>query len=72
VYLLYRESIQDAKKLGLRLFEVALSMVQLTGLIKFKRLWGGNQPAPSYLRCAGSRSSAQLIDQDRMIWKVRI
>jgi lipid II:glycine glycyltransferase (peptidoglycan interpeptide bridge formation enzyme) len=72
MHLLYWESIQDAKKLGLRTFDLGRSDAEQAGLIKFKSRWGAQQSTLTYTRFAMTGDSRHIFDQNGAGWKIRM
>jgi len=72
MHLLYWESIQDAKKLGLRTFDLGRSDAGQAGLIKFKSRWGALESTLTYTRFAMTGDARHIFDQHGTGWKLRM
>jgi hypothetical protein len=66
-HLLFWTSIQDAKKCGLRTFDLGRSDLDNNGLIAFKDRWGANRSTLTYVRFP-----AESLRQRGVGWKLRI
>jgi CelD/BcsL family acetyltransferase involved in cellulose biosynthesis len=71
-HLLFWRSIQEAKKEGLRVFDLGRSDCENTGLITFKNRWGAAPSALTYSRYTASRNSSGNFRLPGADWKVRI
>jgi hypothetical protein len=72
MHLLYWHSIQDAKTLGLRTFDLGRTDAEQLGLIRFKSRWGAKQSALTYTRFASTGESRHVFDQHGTGWKMRM
>jgi lipid II:glycine glycyltransferase (peptidoglycan interpeptide bridge formation enzyme) len=71
MHLLYWRTIQDAKDLGLRSFDLGRTDADQTGLITFKNRWGATQSMLTYLRYCASEDSTHFFDIQTTQWKSR-
>jgi len=69
--LLYWNSIQDAKRWGLRFFDLGRTDVQQAGLVIFKKRWGAVESAISYSRYTNSADWAHSFELARPNWKTK-
>jgi hypothetical protein len=72
MHLLYWESIQDAKNLGLSTFDLGRTDAEQAGLIKFKSRWGATQSTVTYTRFGANGHSRHVFDQNGTGWKMRV
>ena len=72
MHLLYWESIQRAKNLGLRVFDLGRSDAGQTGLITFKGRWGATESRLSYFRFTSSPNPIHAFDPSVSNWKTRV
>jgi CelD/BcsL family acetyltransferase involved in cellulose biosynthesis len=71
MHLLYWKTIQDAKDLGLRSFDLGRTDADQQGLITFKNRWGATQSMLTYLRYCASEDSTHFFDIQTTQWKSR-
>ena len=71
MHLLYWESIREAKKSGLRLFDLGRTDADQPGLIVFKNRWGADQLPLTYSRCRGVGKPAHIFDPNTTDWKAQ-
>ena len=71
MHLLYWNSIQDAKRWGLRFFDLGRTDVQQSGLVIFKKRWGAVESAISYSRYTNSAGWAHSFELARPNWKTK-
>jgi CelD/BcsL family acetyltransferase involved in cellulose biosynthesis len=71
MHLLYWKSIQDAKKWGLRWFDLGRTDVPQLGLITFKRRWGATESAISYSRYSLDEKAVDSFEVEGPHWKTR-
>jgi hypothetical protein len=69
MHLLYWKTIQDAKHLGLRSFDLGRTDADQQGLITFKNRWGATQSMLTYLRYCASEDSTHFFDIQTTQWK---
>ena len=72
MHLLYWESICDAKRSGLRTFDLGRTDADQVGLIKFKSRWGAKQSTLTYTRFAKMGHSRHIFDQSGTSWKMSV
>jgi len=72
MHLLYWRSIQDAKKSGLRVFDLGRSDADQAGLITFKSRWGAAQSKLTYWRLTPSGNSVHIFDPAVRTWRTRV
>ena len=72
MHLLYWNSIQEAKQLGLQTFDFGRTDAGQSGLTTFKRRWGATESALTYSRYAASGSSTHVFDLPVESWKSRV
>jgi hypothetical protein len=72
VHLLLWKSIQDAKRDGLRLFDLGRSDWKNPGLITFKDRWGASRSVLTYSRIGESTSASSGRLSQRANWQDRI
>ena len=74
MHLLYWKSIQEAKKDGLKSFDLGRSDAHQAGLITFKRRWGADESKLTYWRFGSSRQSdtSHRFDLCHENWKSRL
>lgn len=72
MHLLYWRSIQDAKKAGLRVFDLGRSDADQAGLIKFKSRWGSTETTLTYLRITPAGNSVHIFDPSARTWETRV
>jgi len=71
MHLLYWNSIQDAKRWGLRFFDLGRTDMQQSGLVIFKKRWGAVESAISYSRYTNSAGWAHSFELARPNWKTK-
>lgn len=71
MHLLYWRSIEDAKKAGLKVFDLGRSDADQPGLITFKGRWGATQSSIVYTRYAAPGDKPGLLDPIGR-WKVNL
>jgi len=71
VHLLFWRSIQEAKRDGLRVFDLGRTDRQNAGLITFKDRWGAHRSMLTYLRLLESPQSKGAFAPDGSDWKER-
>jgi len=72
MHLLYWRSIEDAKKSGLRVFDLGRSDADQTGLITFKSRWGAAQSKLTYWRLTPSGNAQHIFDPAVRTWRTRV
>ena len=72
MHLLYWQAIQDAKNLGLRIFDLGRSDADQAGLITFKARWGATQSKLTYSRLVPMGNSMHIFDPAVRTWRTRI
>jgi lipid II:glycine glycyltransferase (peptidoglycan interpeptide bridge formation enzyme) len=72
MHLLFWQSIQEAKRDGLRVFDLGRSDWEDAGLIRFKDRWGAKRSEITYLRLLASRQSKGTYLSTGDDWKGRI
>lgn len=72
MHLLYWRSIEDAKKSGLRVFDLGRSDGDQTGLITFKSRWGAAQSKLTYWRLTPSGNAVHIFDPAARTWRTRV
>jgi lipid II:glycine glycyltransferase (peptidoglycan interpeptide bridge formation enzyme) len=68
---LYWESIQRAKSLGLRVFDLGRSDAHQGGLIRFKSRWGALQSNLTYLRLTPDEDPMHMFEPSATTWRTR-
>lgn len=71
MHLLYWRAIEEAKKDGLRTFDLGRTDADQQGLITFKNRWGAKQSTLTYSRYSTSQSSTHFFDVTTGNWKAR-
>lgn len=71
MHCLYWESIQRAKDLGLRVFDLGRSDAHQIGLIRFKSRWGASQSNLTYFRFTPSSEPMHMFEPAGTTWKTR-
>lgn len=72
VHLLYWQSIQEAKREGLRYFDLGRTDAGQDGLVTFKNRWGATFSTLTYSRYATSDNSTHVFDLPGKRWKSRV
>jgi lipid II:glycine glycyltransferase (peptidoglycan interpeptide bridge formation enzyme) len=72
MHLLLWQSIQEAKRDGLRVFDLGRSDWEDAGLIRFKDRWGAKRSEITYLRLLASRASEVINAPNAAGWKERM
>lgn len=72
MHLLYWNTIQDARNLGLKSLDLGRADADQEGLITFKQRWGAKGSKLTYYRLATSRSAIHTFDPSPTSWKMRI
>lgn len=72
MHLLYWQAIQEAKNLGLRVFDLGRSDADQAGLITFKSRWGATQSKLTYSRLVPLGEAMHIFDPAVRTWRTRI
>ena len=72
MHLLFWNSIQEARQMGLQTFDFGRTDAGQTGLTTFKRRWGAVESSLVYSRYAASHNSNHVFDLPVDSWKSRI
>lgn len=72
MHLVYWEAIQDAKKAGLRTFDLGRTDFHQTGLIRFKRRWGATESTLRYFRYSRAGRARHIFDQGTAYQKIQL
>lgn len=71
IHSLYWQAIQDAKRLGLRTFDLGRSDMDQPGLITFKSRWGATMSTLKYYRIASSGNALHCFEP-ATAWRKRV
>jgi lipid II:glycine glycyltransferase (peptidoglycan interpeptide bridge formation enzyme) len=71
MHLLYWNSIQDAKRWGLRTFDLGRTDAHQSGLATFKKRWGATESSLSYSRYSEAGSGFHSFELAAPNWKMR-
>jgi hypothetical protein len=71
MHLLYWNSIQDAKRWGLRTFDLGRTDAHQSGLATFKKRWGATESSLSYSRYSDAGDGFHSFEAAAPNWKMR-